>query len=601
MDKEKAEKLKPVRHSCEHVLHLAMTDLFPGLKRAMGPATNEGFYFDFDYDGKIKEADFPKIEKRMQEIINADLPIVKEEISIEKAKEMFKNNPYKLEWVDEIEKKGEKATIYWTGEPNKPGSDPDLCKGPHIESTGKIGPFKLLSVAGAYWHGDEKNKMLTRIYGTCFETKEELDKYLWQIEESKKRDHRRLGEQLDIFTISEEVGPGLILWLPKGTIIKEELEKFAKETERNWGYKRVATPHITKSGLYYTSGHLPYYKDDMYPPMVVDKKEEYYLKPMNCPHHHMIYKSKPKSYKELPLRLTEFGTCYRYEASGELYGMMRVRGFTQNDAHIYCTLSQAVDEFVDVMKLHEHYYKIFGIKEYHLELGLRDPKKKNKYHGDEKMWEQAEDLMRKAIKKTNIKMVEQEGSAAFYGPKVDFVIHTVTGKEYAISTNQIDLYMGKRFDLKYIDDQGKEKTPAIIHRAPLGSDERFIGFLIEHYAGVFPTWLSPVQVEVVPVSDKVEEYAKKVYNAFSQENIRVGLNNKNETLGAKIREATLQKVPFLCIIGEKEKQMSQEKGNLIVSVRTRDGKNLGQPRFDRGQIEINKFLEDLKTEIEKKI
>lgn len=582
------ENLSKMRHSCEHVLHLAMTDLFPGLKRAMGPATAEGFYFDFDFDGKISEEDFPRIEKRMDEIVKADRPLVRQEVSLEEAREMFKDNPYKLDWVDQIEKKGETATVYWTGEPNKPGSDVDLCKGPHVQSTGKVGPFKLLSIAGAYWHGDEKNKMLTRIYGTCFPTKEELDKYLWQIEEAKKRDHRELGKKLELFTISEEVGRGLILWLPKGNIIKEELENWAKKTEKAWGYQRVTTPHITKSDLYYTSGHLPYYKDDMFPPMKVDEGEEYYLKPMNCPHHHMIYKSKPKSYRDLPLRLTEYGTCYRYEASGELFGLMRVRNLTQNDAHVYCTMDQVVDEFVKVMELHEYYYKSLGITEYHLELALRDPKKKDKYHGDDKMWQTAEELMRKAVAKTNIKMVEQTGSAAFYGPKIDFIVHSAIGREFAVSTNQIDLYMADRFGLKYIDTEGREQTPVIIHRAPLGSHERFIGFLIEHYAGAFPTWLTPVQVKILPITDRHLGYAQTILKKLEAADIRAEIDERNGTLSSKIRDAQHEKVAYMLIVGDKEEQAGK------VTERRRSGK-------DYGQIDVSEFIANIKEEIDKKV
>ena len=463
----------------------------------------------------------------------------------------------------------------------------DLCKGGHSRNPKEeLKNFRLLSIAGAYWRGDEKKKMLTRIYGTLFSTKDELDKYLWQLEETKKRDHRKLGEKLELFTISEKVGQGLILWLPKGTIIKDELEKFAKKTEKDWGYHRVSTPVITKSGLYYTSGHLPYYKKDMYPSMKVDKNEEYYLKPMNCPHHHMIFAARSRSYKDLPLRLAEYGLCYRYEASGELFGLMRVRGMAQNDAHIYCTLDQAVDEFVAVMKLHEYYYKILDITEYHLELALRDPKNKKKYHGDEKMWDIAEKLMRKAVAKTNINMVEQVGNAAFYGPKIDFIVKSSIGREFAVSTNQIDMYMGQRFNLKYIDNKGVTQTPVIIHRAPLGSHERFIGFLIEHYNGAFPLWLSPVQVTILPVSVKQIEYSQKVGDTLNKAGLRVELDSENKTIGAKIRESTLQKNPYMVIIGDRELQLDK------VSVRARDGKDLGM-------MNINQFITKLKSQIEK--
>jgi len=563
MGKEEKE-LWALRHTAEHVLHTAMQHLYPNLKKAMGPATTEGFYFDFDFDQKVTEEDFPKIEEEMQRLIDADLPMIQEYISPEKAREIFTNNPYKLEWIEDIDKRGEKVSIYKMGD-----GDIDLCSGPHAPSTGAIHAFKLLSVAGAYWHGDEKNKMLTRVYGTAFPSKEALDTYLALLEEAKKHDHRKLGEALNLFTICEEVGKGLILWLPKGNIIKEELETFAKKTEEAWGYQRVTTPNITKSNLYYTSGHLPYYKDDMYPPMKLDDGDEYFLKPMNCPHHHMIFHARQRSYKELPLRLCEYGTCYRYEASGELFGLMRVRGFAQNDAHIYCTVEQAVDEFLSVMKLHEYYYKLFGITNYHLELALRDPNNKKKYHGDEKMWELAEKLMREAAGKTNIKMVEKVGGAAFYGPKIDFIIHSAIGREFAISTNQIDLFMGERFHLEYTDKDGQKKTPVIIHRAPLGSHERFIGFLIEHYGGAFPTWLNPVQVKVLPIAERHHAYAQKITADMKEAGIRVELDDRNEKLQAKIRDAATMKINYMCIVGDKEMT------DTSVSVRKRGGKDLG--------------------------
>lgn len=586
MDKKNLDNL---RHSCAHLLAAAVMELWSDTKRTIGPAIENGFYFDFEFAKPISEADFPKIEQKMREIVKGWKSFERYELTPQQAKKEYLNNPYKHELIEEFSKKGEKLTFY------KSGNYWDLCRGGHVESPlhlkGVIEHFKLLSIAGAYWRGNEKNKMLTRIYGTCFPTKEELDKYLWQVEEAKKRDHRKIGEKLELFTINDKVGQGLILWLPNGTVVKDELEKFAKKTEKKWGYVRVSTPVITKSGLYYTSGHLPYYKKDMYPPMKIDKNEEYYLKPMNCPHHHMIFASKPKSYKELPLRLAEYGACYRYEASGELFGLMRVRGMTQNDAHIYCSLDQAINEFVDVMKLHEYYYKLLGITEYHLELALRDPKNKKKYHGDEKMWKLAEDLMRKAVAKTKIKMVEQIGNAAFYGPKIDFIVKSSIGREFAVSTNQIDLFMGKRFDLKYVDRKGKEQTPVIIHRAPLGSHERFIGFLLEHYAGAFPLWLSPVQVKVLSISSKQEEFAKKVNNILLDSEIRSEVDLESRTVGYKIRESTLQKIPYMVIIGEKELESYKVHKVYKVSVRTREGKDLGLQN-------LYEFIKKLKSQIE---
>jgi len=580
-NKERA--LWSLRHTAEHVLHTAMQNLYPKLKKAMGPATPEGFYFDFDSDDKISEEDFPKIEKEMQKLIDQDLPMIQEDISVEKAQEIFKDNPYKLEWVDEIEKRWEKVSIYKMGE-----IDLDLCSGPHIESTGRIKAFKLLSVAGAYWHGDEKNKMLQRIYGTVFPTQDELDEYLKNLELAKLHDHRKLGKELELFAISDDVGQGLILWLPKGNIIKEEIENWAKQTEKEWGYQRVTTPNITKSGLYYTSGHLPYYKADMYPPMTLDDGQEYYLKPMNCPHHHMIYKSKPRSYKDLPLRLAEYGTCYRYEASGELFGLMRVRGFSQNDSHIYCTEEQAVEEFVQVMKLHESYYRSLGIKDYYLELALRDPTDTKKYHGNEEMWKLAEKLMREAVKRVDIPMVEKVGSAAFYGPKIDFIIKTSIGREFAISTNQIDLFMGERFGLNYVDSDGTEKTPVIIHRAPLGSHERFIGFLIEHFGGNFPTWLTPVQVKVLPITERHMPYAVSVMEKLKEAGIRAELDDRNERLQAKIRDSQMEKVSYMFIVGDREAEAK------AVAVRKRDGTDLGSQNLED-------FIQTLKKEIDNKI
>ena len=577
------EKLNNLRHSCAHLLAAAVMELWPDSKRTIGPAIESGFYYDFEFAEPIAEEDLPKIEKKMAEILPAWDHFEHREITESEAKELFKENPYKLELISEIVEKKEPITIYTAGKFD------DLCRGGHSENPAKdIGAFKLLSIAGAYWKGSEKNKMLTRIYGTAFPTEQELDKHLWQLEEAKKRDHRKLGKELGIFAVSDEVGQGLILWLPNGTIIKEELENWGKDIERRWGYKRVSTPNITKSGLYYTSGHLPYYKEDMYPPMIVDKNEEYYLKPMNCPHHHMIYKAESKSYKDLPFRLAEFGTCYRYEASGQLYGLMRVRGFTQNDAHIYTTLDQAVDEFVSVMKLHEYYYQALGITEYHLELGLRDPKNTKKCHGDEKMWELAEKLTREAAKRTGIKMVEVLGNAAFYGPKIDFIIHSAIGREFAISTNQIDMYMGPRFNLKYTDPEGKDQIPVIIHRAPLGSDERFIGFLIEHFGGAFPTWLAPVQVQIIPIADRHQKYAQIVLEQLKDSSTRVEVDNRQETMQSKTRDAQNQKIPYMIILGDREEKDS------MIAVRTRAGENLGA-------IPIKEFLEKIKLEVESKV
>lgn len=579
-DKQSKEYLDNLRHSCAHLLAAAVLELYPNTKRTIGPSIENGFYYDFDFgDVKISEEDFSKIEAKMKELVKSWKGFERKDVTTDEAKEFYKDNEYKIELIEEFSGEGKDLTFY------NSGNYSDLCRGGHVNHPeSEIKHFKLLSVAGAYWRGSEKNKMLTRIYGTCFSTKVELDEYLSNLELAKKYDHRKLGQELELFTISEKVGQGLVLWMPKGNIIKEQIENWAKKTEEEWGYKRVTTPNITKSGLYHTSGHLPYYKDDMYPPMKLDdSEEEYFLKPMNCPHHHMIFDATQHSYRDLPLRLAEYGTCYRYESSGELFGLMRVRGFAQNDAHIYCTEKQAVEEFVKVMKLHEYYYKTLGITDYHLELALRDPNNTKKYHGNEEMWIKAEKLMRDAVKQVDIPMVEEIGSAAFYGPKIDFIIHSKIGRQFAISTNQIDLFMGERFGLKYTDKDGKEKTPVIIHRAPLGSHERFIGFLIEHFGGAFPTWLSPVQVKVLPISEKHLDYANKVFNDLKESGIRVELDDRAETLGNKIRTAQNEKVPYMLIMGDKEIE------NNKVSVRNRAGESKSY--------KLSEFIEDIVAEV----
>ncbi len=556
-----------MRHSTEHVLTQAMQNLYPGqFLMAMGPATDEGFYFDFQPVGdfKVNEEMFPAIEAEMTKIIQQDLPIVKSTVSKEEAEKLFAGNPFKLEWINQFTSEGQELTVYKTGE-----GFVDLCAGPHVESTGKIGAFKLLSVAGAYWHGDEKNPMLTRIYGTTYPTQAELDAYLLQQEEIKKRDHRKLGKELDLFTFADEVGPGLPLWTPKGTVIREELENWAKETERKWGYVRVATPHIAKHTLYEISGHLPYYKDDMYSPMDIDG-EDYYLKGMNCPHHHMIYKSSPKSYRDLPLRVAEYGTVYRYEGSGTLQGLMRVRALCQNDAHIYCTLEQAEEEFYKSLELYDYFYKVLGLSkdDYYAVIGLPSAEKKDKYHGDKAMWDQAEAITRRAVERFGIKYEEDVGGAAFYGPKIDINIRSTTGKEYSVSTAQLDLYMPTRFGLDYTDKDGQKKLCAVIHRAPLGSHERFVGFLIEHFAGAFPVWLSPVQVSLIPISDDQIDYAQTIKKELEEQNIRVEIQTSSSTMQNKIKLAQEQKIPFMLILGKKEQEAK------TVSVRQRDGQQL---------------------------
>jgi len=571
-----------MRHSCEHVLTQAILRLFPGIKMAMGPAIEEGFYFDFDPGKyKISEADFPKIEKEMKKIIEANLPIRRQEISLVQARKLFKDNPYKQEWLDEIEVKGEEPTVYWTGD-----EFVDLCAGPHVKNTGEIGPLKLLSIAGAYWRGDEKNKMLTRIYGTCFPTEKELDHYLWQLEEAKKRDHRKLGRQLDLFIIPEEVGPGLLIWTPKGATIRREIEKFIVEEQIKRGYQHVYTPHLGKKSLWVTSGHWDLYRECMYSPMKIDEVE-YLVKPMSCPMHIMVYKSKMRSYKDLPLRLAENAAVYRYEKAGELSGMTRVRYITQDDAHIFCLESQVVEEFLGVVSLLQFFLKTFQIKDYYLRLSVRDPKNKRKYLGNDRIWETSEKKIREAVEKAGLKPVIREGEAAFYGPKLDVLIKDSLGREWQCGTAQIDFMLPERFQLKYVDKDGKSKTPILIHRALAGSLERWVGILIEHYAGAFPVWLSPIQIMVIPIAEKHNQYTQEIVKFLKENNIRAELDERNETTSAKIRNAEIQKIPYILVVGDREVTKK------TVNVRARGEKVLGE-------MSVEDFLKRVTSDIAKR-
>lgn len=582
MDKKYLEKM---RHSCEHVLQQAMVKLYPGLKMAMGPPIENGFYFDFEYSSKISEEDFPKIEAEMKKIIKRNLPIKKEKISLKKAREMFNNNPYKQEWLDEIEKKGEEATVYWTG-----NEFVDLCAGPHLSSTGQIGAFKLISIAGAYWRGNEKNKMLTRIYGVCFPTQNELDQYLWQLEEAKKRDHRKLGKDLDLFIIPQEIGSGLVIWSPNGAIIRREIENLIINEQTKRGYLHVYSPHIGKKTLWQTSGHWDLYRDKMYSPMKIDE-EEYLVKPMNCPMHMMIYKSQLRSYRDLPLRIAEIATVYRYEQPGELSGLLRVRHITQDDAHIFCRDDQVVDEFLNVFDLITFLLKTFNIKDYQLRLGLRS--KKEKYLGNDQLWQKAEKEIIRALKKKGLNYLISEGDAAFYGPKLDVIINDSLNRKWQCGTIQVDFMLPERFQLEYTDSDGAKKRPVLIHRAPLGSLERWVAILIEHYSGNFPLWLSPTQVAILPVSDRHLDYAEQLALVFKENTIRYSINKDTKTLGAKIRESTLKKIPYMVIIGNKELESYKINDVYQVSVRTREGKDLGS-------FQIYEFINKLKREIEKR-
>jgi threonyl-tRNA synthetase len=543
------EQLEHKRHSLAHLLAAAVMQLWPDTKRTIGPAIDNGFYFDFEFSQPITNEDLPKIEKVMRKILPTWTTFERHELSPADAKKEYPGNEFKHELIDEFSGEGQTLTFY------KSGDYWDLCRGGHVENMKQeIDPksFKLTKIAGAYWRGKESNPQLTRIYGLAFDTPEELDEHVKMMEEAEKRDHRKLGKELDIFMMSEEVGAGLPLWLPNGAILVEELERLAKQVEFDSGYKRVRTPHITKGGLYHKSGHLPYYAETMFPPMVMDN-EEYYLKPMNCPHHHLIYANSTRSYRDLPLRLAEYGHCYRYEDSGALFGLMRVRSLCMNDAHIYCTPEQFESEFIKVMEIYKYYSKIFGIKKMVMRLSLHDKEGLGKkYVNEPELWVKTEELVRSAMIKADIDFVEAAGEAAFYGPKIDVEVWSAIGREFTLATNQLDFAVPKRFDLTYVDSDGKEKTPLCVHRAPLGSHERFIGFLIEHFAGAFPTWLAPVQAAVLPVSDKFLDYAREVEAALKAANVRTEVDDTAESLGKKIRGAEKRKIPWMLVVGEQE-------------------------------------------------
>ena len=584
--------LNSLRHSCAHLLAAAVLFYYPDAKLTLGPSIENGFYYDIDFgpsasSGQFSEKEFPKIEQKMHELSKKWIKFEGVEVDKNEALKQFKGNEYKEELIKGIVDKKEKITIY------KSGEFLDLCRGGHVDNPKEsLKHFKLLSIAGAYWRGNEKNKMLTRIYGTIFPTKEELDAYLKMIEEAKKRDHRKIGRELELFTINNEVGPGITLWLPNGSIIRREIENYMVKEQTKLGFKHVYSPHIGRKSLWEKSGHWDLYRQKMYSPMDVDG-EEYLVKPMTCPMHIQSFTFNPKSYRDLPYRIAEIGSVYRYEQSGELAGLLRVRAFTQDDAHIFCTQEQAVDEFISVFNFINKLYKVFGFKDYRVRLGVRS--KKEKYLGEDSLWEKAQEKAIEALDKTGAKYSISEGDAAFYGPKADFMIKDALGREWQCGTVQIDFMLPERFDLKYIDTDGKEKTPVMIHRAPLGSLERFMAILIEQYAGAFPLWLSPVQVAVLPISEKFLEPAQKVKEELLNNNIRVVLNDENKSLGGKIRNSTLQKIPFMIIIGEKEVMGYglgvRGGGKIRITVRIREGKNLGM-------MEVNKFINLLKSQIE---
>jgi len=538
-------------HSTAHLMAQAVKRLYPKTKVTIGPFLENRFYYDFDVETPFTEEDLLKIEEEMLKISNENIDIIHEEKTREEALSFFKNigEDYKIEIINDLDD-SEILKVYAQGDFT------DLCRGPHVQSTGMMQHFKLLSSSAAYWRGDENNQTLQRVYGTSFTSAKDLKKYLLMLEEQKKRDHRKIGKELDLYFHDEEVGPGLPLWTPNGAVIIDQLEALAKEKEDLGGYKRVRTPHLTKGTLYEKSGHLDHYMSSMYPAMDVDGTD-YYMKPMNCPHHHKIYANSPKSYRDLPYRLSEYGTCYRYEKSGELFGLMRVRSMQMNDAHIYCTEDQFKEEFIAVCNLYMEYFKIFGIEKYEMRLSLHDPKDLGKkYINNPKLWKKTEDDVRDALKDAGLKFTESVGDAAFYGPKIDVQVWSAIGKEFSLATNQVDFAVPERFKLTYKDLDGKSKTPLCIHRAPLGTHERFIGFLIEHFGGNFPLWIAPRQVTILPVSDKYNDYAHTVCESLKTSGVRADVDSRSEKIGSKIRDAEMQKVNIMVIVGEKEVENS---------------------------------------------
>ena len=560
------DDLHKLRHSLAHVLAQAVLKRWPDTKITIGPPIDTGCYYDFLFREPISAEDFKQIEKDMRGIINQGQTFEVEELSAKDAIAYWKKRkqPFKIELIEDLQKEGVKEVTHYRNV-DAMGNETfvDLCRGGHVENLKEIpaDSFKIMSLAGAYWRGDEKREQLTRIYVAAFPTKAELQAYLVMLEEAKKRDHRKIGKEMELFTFSEDVGPGLPLWTPRGTIMADELERLARETEAAAGYQRVRTPHIAKGQLYARTGHLAHYKGMMFPPMKLDDEGEYYLKPMNCPHHHQIFAMRPRSYRELPLRLAEYGHCYRYEGSGALFGLMRVRSLSMNDAHMYCTEEQFESEFVGVANMYLAYFKLFGIGKYMMRLSLHDPKGLGKkYVNEPKLWLKTEEMVRSAMKKAAINYVEVPNEAAFYGPKIDVEVQSAIGREFTLATNQVDFDVPGKLGLTYIDASGKEQTPLCIHRAPLGTHERFIGFLIEHFAGHFPLWLAPTQVAVIPVASAHEGYAQKVMDELrgvkitqaSGFGLRAELLEASDSLGKRIRNGEQQRTPYLLVLGDKE-------------------------------------------------
>ena len=565
-------EIETIRHSLAHILAHTVQELYPGTKFGIGPAIENGFYYDFELPQTIAPEDLPKIENKMRELLGHNISFKKKAVSMAEAKKLLKNQPYKLELLEDIKE----PTIY------ESGKFIDLCAGPHVKSTEEIpaDAFKLTKIAGAYWKGSEKNKMLTRIYGVAFATKSELENFLKMQEEAEKRDHRILGEKLDLFVFSELVGPGLPLYTFKGTAVLKEIKDYSNKLQKEIGYQEVQTPNMNRAELFKVSGHYDKYKDDMFRVISHYSEEDYYLKPMNCPQHTQIYASRPRSYKDLPIRIADFANLYRDEKTGELAGLTRLRGFTQDDGHCFCMESQIKDEFKSVLSAIEKAMKTYGM-DYKIRLSLWDPQKPEKYLGDAEVWAKSQKTLEDILIENKIEYFTALGEAAIYGPKMDLISKDSLGREWQLSTIQLDFIMPERFGLKYTDSDGKEKTPAMIHRAIVGSPERFFGILIEHYAGAFPFWLAPVQMRLIPVSDKHLEYAEKIKNELSE--FRVELDGQNETLGKKIRNGELQKIPYLVILGDREMTAGQ------ISVRERS-------KGDLGGMELSEFLKKVKIQ-----
>ncbi len=556
-----------MRHSAAHVMAEAVLEIFPDAKLAIGPAIEDGFYYDFDLPRTLTPEDLPDIERRMARIIAGKYPFIRDRWPREKALEYFRDHDqvYKVELIENLP--DQEVGIY------QQDTFLDLCRGPHVENTGQIGPFKLMRVAGAYWRGDEHRPMLQRIYGTAWFTQEELDQYLWRLEEAQKRDHRKLGRELKLFIISDEVPAGVPLFLPNGETLRHQMESYVRETQEKYGYQHVWTSHLGKVKLYKTSKHWYNYRQDMFPVMQGEQElsedDAYVLKPMNCPHHITLYKSQMHSYRELPIRYAEFATLYRYEKAGVLTGLARVRSLTQDDAHVFMRPDQIQEEFDRAVNLTQEVFNTYGLTDYWIRLSLRDPQKKEEYAGSDEVWEQAESSLRNALENRNIEYQEAIGEAAFYGPKMDFMVRDALGREWQCSTIQLDFVQPENFQLEYIGEDGQPHRPVMIHRAVTGSTERFMAMLIEHYAGAFPVWLAPVQAMIIPIADRHQEYAYKVLEALKAAGVRAEVDTRGERMNAKVRDAQLQKIPYMLVVGDKEA------ANNAVAVRLRTNENLG--------------------------